>query len=149
MTIPDWFPALDASLNTLSAILLVSGFIFIKRRNYRAHGWAMGSATVVSAVFLACYLAYHLQHGEKSTAHSSAPHWLRMIYLVILLPHLLLAVGMLPFIFVTLLRAYRRDWFNHRRIAPYALAMWLYVSVTGVIVYFLLYHTSLNLTTPL
>jgi len=145
MTIPDWFPALDASLNTLSAILLVSGFIFIKQRKYRAHGWAMGSASVVSAIFLTCYLAYHLQHGEHNTSRSPAPHWLRMTYLAILFPHLLLAVGMLPFIFLALLRAYKRDWFNHRRIAPYALAMWLYVSVTGVVVYFMLYHTSLRI----
>ena len=103
----------------------------------------MVAATVVSAVFLACYLTYHILNGEKSTATSHAPHWLRVLYLWVLLPHLLLAVGMLPMIFLTLYRAYRRDWEAHRRIAPPTFWIWLYVSVTGVIVYFMLYHTSL------
>jgi uncharacterized membrane protein YozB (DUF420 family) len=135
-------PELNATLNTLSAILLCLGYFFIKRGDWRAHAAMMISATVVSALFLACYVTYHWIHGEKST--STHPGLLRDIYLVILLPHLLLAVVMLPMIFLTLWRAYRRDWTRHRRIAVPTFCIWLYVSITGVIVYFMLYHTSLS-----
>jgi protein SCO1/2/putative membrane protein len=104
----------------------------------------MGAATLVSSVFLACYLTYHIEHGERSTHLSHAPHWLRTIYLCVLLPHLFLAVAMLPMIVMTLLRAWRRDWVNHPRIARPTFWIWMYVSVSGVVVYLLLYHTALN-----
>ena len=135
-------PELNATLNSISAVLLVCGYVFIRRGNWRAHATMMISATVVSAIFLACYLTYHTLHGEKST--SAHPGILRDVYLAILLPHLLLAVVMLPMIFLTLWRAYHRDWGRHRRIARPTFWIWLYVSVTGVIVYFMLYHTSLS-----
>ncbi|MGA3067001.1 MAG: DUF420 domain-containing protein [Tepidisphaeraceae bacterium] len=137
------FPELNATLNAASAILLLVGYCLIKSGRWRAHGWTMASATLVSAVFLACYLTYHILHGERSTKLSHAPHWLRTIYLFVLLPHLFLAVAMLPMIYLTLLRAYRRDWPNHRRIAPPTFWIWMYVSVSGVVVYLLLYHTAL------
>jgi uncharacterized membrane protein YozB (DUF420 family) len=138
------FPELNASLNAISAILLVVGYILIKTGRWRAHAWTMGSATFVSAIFLACYLTYHILHGERSTKLSHAPHWLRMVYFNVLFPHLLLAVVMLPMIFLTLLRAYRRDWVRHKQIAPLTFWIWLYVSISGVVVYLLLYHTALN-----
>jgi uncharacterized membrane protein YozB (DUF420 family) len=138
------FPELNASLNALCAILLCLGFCFIKAGKWKAHGWTMASATVVSAIFLACYLTYHILHGEKSTHLSHAPHWLRDIYLSILFPHLLLAVIMLPMIAATLWRANKRNWPAHRKMARPTLWIWLYVSVTGVIVHLRLYHTALN-----
>jgi uncharacterized membrane protein YozB (DUF420 family) len=141
----NWItPELNATLNAVSAVLLCCAYIFIKTGRWRAHAATMISATSVSAVFLACYLTYHYLHGEKSTRLSHAPHWLRAIYLTILLPHLTLAVVMLPMIFLTLWRAAHKNWSAHRRIARPTFWIWLYVSVTGVIVYWMLYHTSLS-----
>jgi protein SCO1/2/putative membrane protein len=136
-------PTVNAVLNSLSCILLCLGFFFIRRGKWRAHATMMISATVVSTAFLICYLSYHYMYGERSTRHTHAPHWLRVTYLSILFPHLLLAIVMLPMIYLTLLRAYRRDFINHRRIAIPTFWIWLYVSVTGVIIYFLLYHSPL------
>ena len=132
----------EATLNATCAILLVIGFICIKMGRWRAHACLMISATVVSAVFLALYLTYHYLHGEKST-RLHANDWLRTVYLAVLLPHLLLAVVMLPMIFMTLWRAAHRQWQAHRRIALPTFWIWLYVSFSGVAVYFLLYHTRL------
>jgi uncharacterized membrane protein YozB (DUF420 family) len=135
------FPTINATLNSLSGILLCLGFYFIKIKNWRAHGYTMVSATVVSAIFLGCYLTYHYMYGERSTrAH---PGLLRDVYLLLLFPHLLLAIAMLPMIYLTLFRAYNRQWVSHRKIAFPTFLIWLYVSITGVIVYFMLYHTSL------
>jgi uncharacterized membrane protein YozB (DUF420 family) len=137
-------PAVDATLNGLSCILLCTGFFFIKTGRWRAHGCTMVSATAVSTAFLICYLTNHYLHGVHTTRNSPAPHWLRYLYLVILFPHLLLAMAMLPMIYLTLLRAYLRDWARHRRIAIPTFWIWLYVSVTGVVIYFMLYYTSLS-----
>jgi protein SCO1/2/putative membrane protein len=134
-------PTLNASLNAICGVLLCLAFIFIKTGRWRAHGYTMVLATIVSIVFLTCYLTYHIRHGEKSTALH--PGILRDVYLVVLLPHLFLAVVMLPMIAVTLLRAYRRDWAAHTRISVPTFWIWLYVSATGVIVFFMLYHTAL------
>jgi len=136
-------PAVDATLNAASCILLCLGFLFIKTGRWRAHGFTMVTATAVSTAFLVCYLANHYLHGVHTTVRSQAPHWLRYTYLAILFPHLFLAMVMLPMIYLTLLRAYRRDWINHRRIAIPTFCIWLYVSVTGVIIYFMLYHSRL------
>ncbi|MGA2583406.1 MAG: DUF420 domain-containing protein [Tepidisphaeraceae bacterium] len=134
-------PEINASLNALSAVLIVIGFFFIKSGRYRAHGWTMVLATLVSTIFLACYLTYHIRHGEKTThAH---PGILRDAYLIVLLPHLFFAVVLLPMIFVTLRRAWRRDWASHRRMSVPTFWVWIYVSLSGVAVYFMLYHTSL------
>ena len=138
----DLFPTINASLNALSGILLCTAFIFIKAKRWRAHGYTMVAATVVSAIFLGCYLTYHAINGEKSTA--AHPGFMRKIYLLVLIPHLFLAVAMLPMIYLTLFRAYRRDWNLHKRISNPTFWIWLYVSVTGVVVYFMLYHTRLS-----
>lgn len=132
----------NATLNASSAVLLAIAFCFIKAKKYKAHGWTMIAATLVSAAFLTCYLTYHYLHGEKSTK-LHANDWLRYVYLIVLLPHLFLAVVMLPMIFMTLLNAYRRKWDAHRRIALPTFFVWMYVSFTGVVVYFMLYHTRL------
>src|SRR5476649_1517010 len=100
-------PAVDATLNGLCCILLCTGFIFIKTGRWRAHAATMITATLVSTAFLVCYLTNHYLHGVHTTRHSPAPHWLRDLYLIILFPHLLLAMGMLPMIYLTLLRASR------------------------------------------
>jgi uncharacterized membrane protein YozB (DUF420 family) len=136
-------PSVNATLNTVSGLLLCLGYFFIRTGRWRAHAASMISATVVSTAFLICYLTYHYRFGERSTRHSHAPHWLREIYLTILFPHLLLAMVMLPMIYLTLLCAWRRDWENHRRIARPTFWIWLYVSATGVAIYFMLYHSRL------
>jgi uncharacterized membrane protein YozB (DUF420 family) len=138
-------PAVDATLNGLCCILLCAGYIFIKTGRWRAHACMMITATVVSTAFLVCYLTNHYLHGVHTTRGSPAPNWLRYLYLIILFPHLLLAMVMLPMIYLTLLRAYRRDWENHRRIAIPTFFVWSYVSVTGVVIYFMLYYTSLGM----
>jgi uncharacterized membrane protein YozB (DUF420 family) len=133
---------IEATLNATSAVLLAIAFIFIKTGRWKAHAVTMISATIVSAVFLACYLTYHILHGEKST-NLHAHDWLRYVYLIVLLPHLLLAVVMLPMIFATLWRAWNQQWPAHKRMALPTFWIWLYVSFSGVAVYFLLYHTRL------
>ena len=132
----------NATLNAASALLLATAFIFIKTGRWWAHAFTMIAATVVSAAFLACYLTYHALHGEKST-HLHAHDWLRYLYLLVLFPHLIMAVGMLPLIYITLMRAWRRQWGAHKRVALPTFWIWLYVSFSGVVVYFLLYHTRL------
>jgi len=140
MTI-DSFPAINAILNSTSAILLVAAFVLIKRGQTRAHAAAIISACCTSAAFLTCYLIYHYRVGEKSTsAMLYLPTWLRIVYRCILFPHLILATLMLPMIFTSLYRAYTRQWERHRRIAIPTFWVWLYVSVTGVIIYWMLYH---------
>ena len=140
LTIQD-FPHINAGLNASSAVLLISGILLIKRGRYRSHAVMMILASLVSAAFLACYLLYHYKAGEKSTERMTwLPPWLRVVYLLILFPHLLLAFVMLPMIILTLYRAYRRQWAAHRKIARPTFYIWLYVSVTGVVIYWMLYH---------
>ena len=140
LTIPD-FPHINAGLNASSTVLLVIGYVLIKQRRYRSHAVLMILASLVSAAFLACYLIYHYHVGEQSTKQMTwIPPWLRTVYLVILFPHLLMAIVMLPMIIMTLYRASRRQWEKHRRIAKPTFFIWLYVSVTGVVIYWMLYH---------
>jgi uncharacterized membrane protein YozB (DUF420 family) len=135
------FPHLNAGLNATSTVLLVTGYGLIKSGRYRAHAVMMILASLISATFLACYLIYHYNFGEKSTAAMTwLPTWLRTVYLLILFPHLLLAMFTLPMIGITLYRAYKRQWDKHRRIGTITFWIWLYVSVTGVIIYWMLYH---------
>ena len=140
LTLRD-FPHLNAALNASSTILLIVGILLIKRGRFRSHAVTMIFAALVSAAFLACYLTYHYLAGEQSTKQMTwIPPWLRIIYLAILFPHILLAFGMLPMIYLTFYRASRRQWEKHRRIAKPTFFIWLYVSVTGVVIYWMLYH---------
>ena len=132
------FPPLNAALNALSAVLLVAGFVFIKMKNVRAHKFCMLSAVVTSAAFLACYLTYHKLAGEKTSGLK--PGTLRTLYFWILFPHLILAVVMLPMILLTLRHAFKEQWHAHRKMAVWTFPIWLYVSITGVIIYWMLYH---------
>ena len=137
MTLHD-LPAVNAALNSLSAVFLALGFIFIKRGNKIAHRNCMIAAFTTSIVFLACYLTYHAT--VKTVTHFVEPAWFRPIYLGILLTHTVLAVVIVPLILMTLYRARRQDFEGHKRIARWTWPLWMYVSVTGVGVYFMLYR---------
>jgi uncharacterized membrane protein YozB (DUF420 family) len=132
------FPALNATLNGLSGLWLVAGYASIRAGRRRAHGLCMATAVVVSIVFLACYLYYHHHHGST---RFTAEGWIRPVYFSILLSHTVLAAAVALWLApVTVYRAARRRWESHRRIARWTLPAWLYVSVTGVVIYFMLYH---------
>lgn len=130
--------AINASLNGVSAVLILCAYAAIRRRRIRLHAWLMILALTTSAIFLACYLYSHSRYGERSSGLAPGP--LRTAYLILLASHVLLAVGMLPPIALTVWRAYTRQWDRHRRIARPTLWIWLYVSASGVIVYWMLYH---------
>ena len=135
------FPHINAGLNATSTFLLIVGILLIKRGRYQSHAVMMILTALVSAAFLACYLTYHSIAGEQSTKQMSwIPPWLRIVYLIILFPHIALAFGMIPMIILTFYRAYRRQWVRHRKIARPTFYIWLYVSVTGVVIYWMLYH---------
>ncbi len=142
MSIYD-LPAVNASLNGLSAILLTAGFICIRQKKITAHRNCMISAFCVSAIFLICYLTYHTYLAvvlHKGPTRFLNPPWFRPIYLTILLTHTVLAIVIVPLIFITLFRALRERFDQHKKIARWTLPLWMYVSVTGVIVYLLLYQ---------
>ena len=136
-------PAINAALNGLSAVFLMAGFVFIRRKNRMAHRNCMVAAFVTSIVFLVCYLTYHtylaviLHQGPTRFLH---PLWFRPIYLTILLTHTVLAAIIVPMILLTLYRAKKERFELHKKIARWTWPLWMYVSVTGVIVYFLLYR---------
>lgn len=137
------FPPLNASLNALSALLLVAGWFCIRSGRREAHRNCMIGAFVSSSVFLACYLWYHFQmqrlYGRAHTSFTD-PAWFRPIYLTLLLTHLAGAMVILPLIGATFYRAFRERFDSHKRIARWTLPLWLYVSITGVLIYFLLYQ---------
>lgn len=132
-----YFPALDATLNAASAVLLVAGFLFIRGRRIGAHRLCMLSAFGTSTLFLFCYLWYHAHHG---VTHFRALGAVRPLYFALLGSHTVLAVVIVPLVLVTLARALRRNFGRHRQIARWTLPLWLYVSLTGVVVYWMLYH---------
>ena len=130
--------AVNATLNGTAGVLLVLAFVFIKRRQVRAHAWTMIAALATSAIFLVFYLTSWAMFGDRSSGLQPGP--LKTFYLLLLASHVLLAVVMLPMIGMALLRAYKREWARHHRIASPAFFIWFYVSVTGVVVYWMLYH---------
>ena len=130
-------PALNAALNALAAALLTTGYFFIRRRRIAAHRACMLSAVVCSILFLASYITYHSQAGITRFAGAG---WSRPLYFTILYTHTPLAAGIIPLIIVTVRRAWRKDFVRHKRLARWTLPLWLYVSVTGVVIYFMLYH---------
>lgn len=141
MTILD-LPAVNGALNGLSAVFLTAGYIAIKRKNQSLHRNCMIAAFVTSAIFLACYLTYHIYLAQvlhKGPTIFKDPAWFRPIYLTILLTHTLLAVVIVPLIFMTLSRAIKQRFELHRKIARWTWPLWMYVSVTGVVIYYLLY----------
>ena len=130
-------PHLNATLNATSFVFLVLGFYFIRRRNDTAHLSCMIVALSVSVLFLISYVIYHYNYGS---VRFSGQGFVRTVYLTILLTHAVLAVVIVPLIVVTLRRALRGDYARHRRIARWTYPLWLYVSVTGVVVYWMLYR---------
>lgn len=142
MTFTD-LPAVNACLNGFCTVLLTAGFVFIKRGNKIAHRNCMIGALVTSTVFLACYLTYHYKmkqvYGEAHTKFLD-PAWFRPFYLVILLTHLLGAFAIVPLVLITTTRALRERFDAHKKIARWTWPIWMYVSVTGVVIYLLLYQ---------
>jgi uncharacterized membrane protein YozB (DUF420 family) len=130
-------PTVNATLNATSAILLMIGYACIRRRKVAAHRVCMISACVTSTLFLISYLTYHYHHGSTPFPGQG---WIRTVYFTILVSHTILAAAVVPLVLVTLSRALRERFDKHRRIARWTLPVWLYVSVTGVIVYWMLYR---------
>lgn len=130
-------PHLNAFLNTTSGVFLVAGYFFIRRRKITAHLTCMISAFVVSVAFLISYLIYHYTHLATPFAGQGL---IRPVYYTILATHVVLAMVIVPLVLITLVRAAKGEYFRHRRIARWTFPLWLYVSITGVIVYLMLYH---------
>jgi putative membrane protein len=131
------FPAIDATLNAASALLLAMGFIFIRRKNVTAHKTCMISAFASSTLFLVCYLWYHAHHG---VTHFTGQGAVRGVYFTLLGSHTILAAVIVPLVLMTLYRALRERFQQHRKIARWTLPLWIYVSITGVLVYWMLYR---------
>jgi uncharacterized membrane protein YozB (DUF420 family) len=131
------FPVIDATLNGTTAVLLLIGRSFIKRGRMAAHRGVMIAALTCSTLFLASYLYYHYHVGS---VRFQGQGWSRPLYFTILISHTILAVVILPMVIITLSRALRERFDRHRAIARWTFPLWMYVSVTGVIVYVMLYH---------
>ncbi|MFQ5797496.1 MAG: DUF420 domain-containing protein [Bacteroidota bacterium] len=130
-------PTVNATLNATSAVLLLVGHRYVKRGNMRAHKFCMLSTVGVSALFLVSYLIYHFEVGSVAFEGKG---WIRPVYFSILISHTILAVTIVPLVAITLFRALKERFDKHARIARWTYPIWLYVSVTGVIVYVMLYH---------
>jgi len=131
-------PAINASLNFVSTVFLSTGWYLIRHGAWRRHVACMIIALISSTFFLVGYIVYHAHVGEKST-HFAAGGLVAMIYFPMLISHIVLAFVTLPLVIVTLIPVFRRRWDRHRRIARWTMPIWLYVSVTGVLVYLMLY----------
>lgn len=131
------FPALNASLNGLSAVLIATGRGLIRRKNVRMHRACMISGVVTSSLFLASYLYYHAHVGS---VRFPGLGWARIVYFVLLISHTVLAATVVPLVLLSLTAALRGRFERHRRFARWTYPIWLYVSVTGVVVYVMLYR---------
>jgi uncharacterized membrane protein YozB (DUF420 family) len=130
-------PALNATLNGAAAIFLALGYGFIRNRDRRAHKWCMLGALLMSALFLTSYVIYHANVGSKPFAGVGA---IRYVYFTILITHVVLAAAIVPLVVMTVWRALAERFAEHRRIARITWPLWMYVSITGVIVYLMLYR---------
>ena len=129
-------PGLNAALNSASALLLFAGYLFIRSRKVMAHKLCMLSAFTTSGLFLISYLTYHYQVGSVPFKGQG---WSRVVYFSVLISHTVLAAAIVPLVLVTLTRALKGSFERHKRIARWTLPIWLYVSVTGVLIYWMLY----------
>ena len=136
MTLAD-LPALNASLNALASALLLAGYVLIRVGRRDAHKRCMLLALTTSALFLISYVVYHANAGSVPFRGAGV---IRVVYFAVLIPHVILAATILPLALLTAARGLRGDYGRHVRIARWTLPLWLYVSVTGVIVYLMLYH---------
>ena len=136
-------PATNAMLNSLSTVLLTAGYVFIKRKEIAKHRACMIAAVITSIAFLASYLTYHygMQHyfGKGATIFRD-PAWFRPIYLTILLTHTVLAVVIVPLVILSVVWGLKRRDEKHKRVSRWTWPLWMYVSVTGVVIYLLLYQ---------
>lgn len=130
-------PHLNAALNATSGALLLAGFYFIRRRNVPAHRACMVAALLVSGLFLVSYVVYHYNYGSVRFTGQGA---IRTLYFAVLVTHVILAAAIVPLVVLTVRRALRGDFARHRKIARWTYPLWLYVSVTGVVVYLMLYQ---------
>ncbi|HXV28566.1 MAG TPA: DUF420 domain-containing protein [bacterium] len=130
-------PSINAALNAMSALFLVLGYIFIRQRAIKAHTMCMVSAFGTSALFLISYIYYHFHHGRTPFEGEG---FIRSLYFGILFSHTVLAVAVVPLAVITFYRGIRGRFYQHVKIARVTLPIWLYVSVTGVLVYLMLYH---------
>ena len=133
---PPLLPTLNACLNTIAAILLFAGWRYIKSGNREAHRKCMIAAVCVSAVFLTSYLYYHYQTGHNPFPGTG---WVKTLYLLILIPHIILATAMVPFILAALWFAWKQQFARHCKVTRILWPVWMYVSVTGVVIYLMLY----------
>ena len=129
-------PALNATLNGTAGLFLLLGYFFIKKDKKEAHKWSMITAFFFSALFLGFYLYYHYHVGSKKFPDLG---FIKTIYLVILFPHIVLATLMVPLILKTFYHAYKQEWEKHKKVARITFPIWIYVSITGVLIYFMLY----------
>jgi putative membrane protein len=132
-------PAVNASLNALSGILLLIGYVLIRQRRIETHRKVMIAAFVTSSIFLVCYVVYHAQVGSVRFTRQG---FVRPLYFTILVTHVTLAAAVVPLALVTLSRGLKARYARHRAIARWTFPIWLYVSVTGVLVYVLLYRPT-------
>jgi putative membrane protein len=130
-------PALNAALNATSAVLLAVGYVFVRRRQVAAHLVCMLSAFGVSTLFLVTYVIYHYYAGSRPFVGQG---WIRPVYFALLVSHIVLAVAIVPLALTTIYRGLTGQFSRHRRIARWTLPIWLYVSVTGVLIYWMLHR---------
>lgn len=130
-------PSVNAVLNSIAALLLIRGWILVKRRDFAAHRQTMLAAFATSTLFLVSYLVYHYHVGSVKFTGTGA---IRVVYFTILISHVILAAIITPLALLTLYRAWKNQLDRHRKLARVTLPLWLYVSVTGVLVYLMLYH---------
>lgn len=136
MSVSD-LPALNATFNLISTVFIITGWYLIRRGAWRRHIACMITALVSSTFFLTGYLIYHAQVGEKSSGYTG---WIAAVYFPLLASHILLAFVILPLVILTLVPVFARRWDRHRRLGRWTMPIWLYVSVTGVLVYLILYR---------
>lgn len=137
MTIGD-LPAVNASLNALSTLFIIVGWLFVRRQYTRQHIISMSCALLTSTLFLICYLTYHF--NVVAVTRFTAQGVVRPIYFTLLLTHVVLAVVTVPLVIATVVPAVQARYDRHRRLARWTLPIWLYVSVTGVVIYLMLYQ---------
>jgi uncharacterized membrane protein YozB (DUF420 family) len=130
-------PTLNATLNGIAAMLLLSGYVLIKQGRRRQHQWCMVAALTTSALFLVSYVIYHLNAGSRPFQGQGA---IRLLYFTILITHVVLAAVIVPLALVTATRGLRAQFDEHVKIARWTFPIWLYVSVTGVVIYVMLYQ---------
>jgi putative membrane protein len=130
-----FLPPVNAALNGAAATFLVAGYVAIKRRAIRVHKYLMVSAFAASSLFLVCYLAYHFVHGDTKY-QGTGP--LRTVYFFVLISHIVLSAGIVPLALTSFFFAFKTKFASHKRIAKVTLPIWLYVSVTGVLIFFML-----------